>query len=150
MRNAFALVVAAVAVIAFTIGVNGNDREHERHLARIAAQEGAQELERSARQAESAQPYEDRAAQDEAARVAYLRGERVRAERESQEWRNWRDMQDVASRRSETYERRFSPRVVIETSPLQEDYERELERIRKERYEYARTSERERRIRYGD
>lgn len=146
MRNAFALVVAAVAVIAFAIGVNGNDRAHERHLARMAAQE----LERSARQAESAPPYDDRAAQDEAERVAYLRGERVRAERENQEWRNWRDMQDVAGQRTETYERRFSPRVVIETSPLQEDYERELERIRKERYDYARTRERERRIRYGD
>jgi hypothetical protein len=150
MRNAFALIVAAVAVIAFGLGLRGPDRSHERHMERIAAQERAMQMGLAVSQAESGQPVVDDAAREEAARGAYLRSERTRAERESEQWRNWRDMQDVARQRTETYERRFAPRVVIETAPQQQDFERELERIRKERDDHARAAEREHRIRYGD
>jgi hypothetical protein len=152
MRNAFALLVAAVAVVAFGLGLSGPDRSHERHMARIAAQERALQMGLAASRTESAQPVIDDAARQEAARGAYLSSERTRAEREGEgeQWRDWRDMQDVAIRRTETYERRFAPRVVIETAPQQQDFERELERIRKERDDYARAAAREDRIRYGD
>jgi hypothetical protein len=103
MRNAFALIVAAAAVIAFGVGLHAPDRSHERHMARMAAQDRVMQVGLAATPVESDRP---------------------------------------------AYERRFAPRVAVETAP-QQDFEQELERVRRERDDDSPAAAREYRTRGG-